>query len=115
MLDTLAVLPQFAKFQRTRKKDESLQPANGTQVSDILASFLGVVALSRLLSFSSGLMNMADDWFDVGGHGEAIGFLNKVELFYSACSGLNVILLSNFMYHYALSIYYRRKKLILPE
>jgi len=114
MLDTVAILPQFAKFQRHKKKSEDPEPDSADSsmiVSDILGTYMAIMALARLLSFLSGVANIIDNLR----FGEPEGpFLDTMECFYCFCSGINLALLGHFLYHYALSVYRGRKDLFIP-
>ena len=112
MLDSLAILPQFAKFQRTRKKSESQDAGQGHVVSDILGTYMAILACARFFSFLSGVFNVTENL--LVGERETGPFLDTMELFYCFCSGVNLALLAHFLYHYVMSIYRGKESLVLP-
>merc|ERR1712216_300236 len=104
-LDTVAILPQFFKFRRCSAD------AGGkcAYVSPILAQWLAFVAAARFLAFLSGVFNVAGDYFD-----KIHPRWNNEELFYCVCSGVNLAVVSEYIFHYLMACCHRQRVLALP-
>jgi len=104
MLDAVAILPQFARFhsQRTRHCHQ------GTMVSHILALWLATTGVARCMALLSGVFNVMEDRLEANKW-------NFIEVFYSLCSGINVALISDFMYFYVRGLCNGEAHLVLPS
>ena len=89
MLDALAVLPQFWQFHR----EAAASGEKRVRVSPVLAAWLAGLGASRLLSFLSGVFNVLD----------MLPWVDTVEVFYSFSAGLNLLLLSEYLFYYVKS------------
>eukprot|EP00656_Telonema_subtile_P047970 TRINITY_DN5605_c0_g1_i4.p1 TRINITY_DN5605_c0_g1~~TRINITY_DN5605_c0_g1_i4.p1 ORF type:complete len:127 (+),score=30.11 TRINITY_DN5605_c0_g1_i4:366-746(+) len=87
VLDMLAILPQFVHFRLLAGRAKELR------LNHTVATWLAFVAVVRLLSMLSGLVNTVQEYREEGK-------ASKIELFYCASGALNLLALSEFCYHY---------------